>query len=185
MANYRVNEIEWNALMGASGNCSHYSIVFQHLQSDNRAICEKAYSQLENHAVVQGTLYESAPYVCDILVGFLQFNKVFHCKFELYDFLTEAVFGDSLGEDCSSYLNADLPIKTACILAIRNGVDAYVADLLHKELLVRIGAADLLLATPYALTGRNDLIEKVKSINSSNADNKRLLRTLNELLASY
>ena len=180
MGKYSVNQIPWNKLASASGTCEHYPNVFKELLNDDPKKIEEAYWQLDNHAVLQGDIYEVAPYVADILVEILQSCPSCLGRARIYDLLIEIAYGDAVVSTISSYPGKDVPLKEACDLAICQGIDIYLSDLDHEQREIRLKASQLLLAYSGVLGDKITLINN-RVISESDQEIKKILEEILEI----
>jgi hypothetical protein len=60
--------IDWASLRTAHGNAAHVPDALVRLHSDREDARRSAYWQLDNYVVLQGSLFEAAPFVADELI---------------------------------------------------------------------------------------------------------------------
>ena len=139
-----IHKINWNEIRSNMGFCDSIPQAIENLISSNAEIRENAYWKLDNHIVVQGTLYEGAFYVIPFLLNYI-YNDIENGKKEIYNLLYEIANGWSDYNDYvefkySEYENimyfipdknngVKLPLQLACRNAI---LSAW--DVLKKEL---------------------------------------------------
>ncbi len=179
MSKYSVSQLPWNKLSSANGTCGHYPEVFKDLVSDDPKKREGAYWQLDNHAVLQGEIYEVAPYVVDILVGVLQSCQSCSGRARIYEFLIEIAYGDAMASAISCYPGKEVPLKEACNLALGQGIDIYLTDLEHEHREVRLKVSHLLLAYAGALKNKVAFL-KNRIILESDQEVKEVLEEILE-----
>lgn len=178
VSRHKIGEVNWAELKSAHGTCEHYPDVFHALVSEDEQARQNAYWQLDNYAVLQGDLFEVAPYVADVLVGILQSSGTCHGRGQIYDILVEISSGYAAPEIASNFAGQPTTLKKACDLAIRQGIESYLEDISHDQRRVRLAAADLLLDYPDACASKVPLLQR----QLRREPDQEIRKTLQELL---
>lgn len=159
MRRLSISEISWEELASAHGSSAHFPSAFEMLGSSEPNEREAAYWKLDNYAVLQGDLYEVAPFAADAIIGILESTPEFLGKKQAYDFLIEVANGGAPPDSFSGYSGEKTDLVTACRMAIRHGMAAYLFDLSHASREIRVGAAELLLSCSDDLSDQVDVIQ--------------------------
>ncbi|MGN0619847.1 MAG: hypothetical protein ACI4J7_12575 [Ruminiclostridium sp.] len=140
--------INWNEIHSNTGFCTNIPDAVNNLLSNDSVLRKNAYWKLDNHIVVQGTLYEGAFYIIPFLLSFI-FNNIENGKKEVYNLLYEIANGWA---ECNNCVNFDyaksenviyfipnqdngikLPLQLACRNAILSAWDFFKNELFNKN----------------------------------------------------
>lgn len=123
----RLPPAKWQQLRQAHGNCSHMPNAIADLFSSDATVREKARWQIDNHVVVQGDLYEGAPWVAQALVHRLPMADD-DTKIVVYDLLMELLLGFAPDSDTIQVKGRDIPLREATGAAIAAGRTTFLVD---------------------------------------------------------
>ncbi len=140
--NNALNSIDWCKINGQMQNCSNIPKDIMNLMSENMSVRQKAYWNLDNHIVVQGTLFEGAFYIIPFLLHYI--NDKNNCgKTEFYELLYEIANGWSDEKICYETVGIDdfifykpcnffvesVDLDIACKKAVEKGWDIFKSEL--------------------------------------------------------
>jgi len=108
-------------------------IAFQELCSADKAIREHGYWQIDNHVILQGDLYEPAPFVITGLLGCLTTDPP--SREEIYNLLVEFAYGHT----------SDNELARATLESLAQGLDLYWRDLRNTVGQTKVHVANLIL----------------------------------------
>lgn len=141
-----VNEpqTDWAGLKTASGTAEGIPVALAALRSPDKEIRRTAYWRIDNHAVLQGDLYEAAPYVVRALLGCLRTTSV--ANVEVYELLAEFACGYAPEDQVATVDGSEQTLLTATKGELAKGMDLYWRDLEDPAVATRKRVAGLLLA---------------------------------------
>lgn len=143
MAN-TIESTDWASLRQACGTCEHIPAALNAICSPDERVREEAYWKIDNHVILQGDLYEGAPYVARALVELLD-HRVSE-KDRLYNLLVELANGYAPATMQVVVDGQRVPVKYATVQCILPGLAHYLEDLSAESTIIRKRAAELLLA---------------------------------------
>lgn len=136
--------IDWAALRTAHGSAAHVPGALAGLRSDDEDIRTAAYWQLDNHVVLQGNLFEAAPFVADELMRILKDEVSGPTKVLIYRLLFEIRNGYAPDFDTVTRDGRSVPLREACQQTVSTALQLYRVDLVAADASLREGAVDLL-----------------------------------------
>jgi hypothetical protein len=136
--------IDWAALRTAHGNAAHVPGALAGLRGETEDTRKAAYWQLDNHVVLQGNLFEAAPFVADELVRMLDEELPGPTKVLLYRLLYEIRNGYAPDVDTVIHDGQNVPLLQACRQVVGDALPSYQADLTTPDTSVRREVIDLL-----------------------------------------
>jgi hypothetical protein len=136
--------IDWAALRTAHGNAAHVPDALVQLHSDREDVRRAAYWQLDNYVVLQGTLFEAAPFVADELIRMLTVDMTRTTRILVYELLYEIHNGYAPDTDSVIRDGRGVPLRKACQQAVSAALPLYRVDLTTADAAVRKEAVDLL-----------------------------------------
>jgi hypothetical protein len=135
---------DWSTLKQASGTSEHVPAALDDLLSPDSQLRKKAYWLIDNHVILQGSLYEAAPFVVkELLRRWPESDAV---KDRLYDLLIEFANGGAPEEMEVKLRGRQVSLKSATVTCLLEGMSRYARDLTSEVVAVRRQAAELLLA---------------------------------------
>ena len=151
--------INWSEIHSNTGFCTNIPDAVNDLFSADGKVRENAYWKLDNHIVVQGTLYEGAFYIIPFLLSYI-FNDIETGKEETYNLLYEIANGWAEYNNCVilNYAKSEsmiyfvpnknngikLPLQLACRNAILSAWDFLKEELINKDSKFRNTALDIM-----------------------------------------
>jgi hypothetical protein len=132
----------WNELASASGHCGHIPEALVGLRDASAAARHAARWRIDNYVVLQGELYEGAPWVVRELVRDL-LTDAHPGKPLVYDLLIEFALADAPGK-VVHVGGQDTPLVDLTRAEIRAGRSIYVRDSTNADAAVAGLARDLL-----------------------------------------
>jgi hypothetical protein len=139
-----MDDTDWSKLKHASGTSEHLPMALRDLASPDAEVRRRAYWKLDNYAVLQGSLYEVAPYVVRAIVETWPTDDV--RKDRTYDLLIELANGDAPDHMQVSIDGKQMPIKRATLDTLLDGMNLFRQDLRSAIASVRRQSVELLLA---------------------------------------
>ena len=142
MTNARVAErlmetIDWSGLRGANGNGEGVQhAIAQLLASDSGDAAQRAYWGIENHAFVQGELFEVSEACSSVLIAVLADPREKWVRVAVLELLFQILSGHA-----SSTLHTPLDLVQRCREAVREGLWLLLREALAGE---RDAALDVL-----------------------------------------
>jgi hypothetical protein len=136
--------IDWAALRTAHGDAAHVPDALDRLRSDDEDTRKAAYWQLDNYVVLQGTLFEAAPFVADELIRMLHSELSDPTKILVYRLLFEIRNGYAPDIDTVTRDGRSVPLREACQQTVSTALLSYRADLVAADASLRNEAVDLL-----------------------------------------
>jgi hypothetical protein len=138
------DDTDWSMLRQASGTSEHVPGALRELLSLDSGLRKKAYWQLDNYVVLQGSLYEAAPFVVRALLQTWPEDDA--VKDRLYDLLVELANGGAPEEMAVTWGGRQLSLKRATVDALLDGMERYARDLKSQLVTIRRQVVELLLA---------------------------------------
>ena len=132
----------WSELASATGHCGHIPAALVGLRGATAAGRQEARWRIDNYVVLQGELYEGAPWVVRELVRDIQTDP-HPGKALVYDLLMEFALADAPGKVVEIGLER-VPLVDLTRAEIRTGRGTYLRDTASPEAPVARLAADLL-----------------------------------------
>lgn len=139
-----VESTSWASLRQASGTCEQIPVALEELCSPDERVRERGYWKIDNHVVLQGDLYEGAPFVARALVEILARGAPGRDR--VYDLLIELAYGHAPVTMLVSMDGETLPVKRATVRCLLSGMVHYQGDLRAGSPAIRRRAVELLLA---------------------------------------
>ncbi len=104
-------DINWSNLKTADGYATNFPSYIKALCSESEAERDIAYWKIDNHAVLQGDLYQAAYYIIDPLV-----NIVKECPYrkQALNLLIEISLGYGLDSDLIILNGQEISVMNAC-----------------------------------------------------------------------
>lgn len=143
---------EWAKVRTAHGFASHIPEALKRLASADCEVRRRAYWDIDNFAVLQGSLFEAAYYVIGPLHDLLKTNHQVGTRIYCYRLLYEIQNGFAEEVEVLILNGRFVPLMFACKDAVEAGLDIYEKDVLSSDPALRFEAIDLV-AT---LDGRTD-----------------------------
>jgi hypothetical protein len=140
----RDTQINWAELRTATGTAEAIPDALEALCSADKKTREVAYWKIDNHAVVQGDLYDAAPFAVKGLLDCLRSTPV--SKEEIYSLLVEFANGYAPETQLIAVESTEYPLKIATTRELANGMDLYWRDLRDAAPSTRKRVSELLLA---------------------------------------
>jgi hypothetical protein len=135
---------DWAALRTAHGNAAHVPDALAGLRSDADDVRAAAYWQLDNHVVLQGNLFEAAPFVADELLRMLTGELSGPTKVRVYQLLYEIRNGYAPDVDTVDRGGRSVPLRQTCQDVVDGALPLYRTDLTTSDAAVRREVVDLL-----------------------------------------
>lgn len=136
--------IDWAVLRTAHGSAAHVPDALAGLRNDDEDIRTAAYWQLDNHVVLQGNLFEAAPFVADELMRMLKDEVSGPTRVLIYRLLFEIRNGYARDIDTVTRDGRSVPLREACQQTVSTALQLYRADLVAADAGLRKEAVDLL-----------------------------------------
>ena len=136
--------IDWAALRTAHGNAAHVPDALARLRSDVDDTRKAAYWQLDNHVVLQGNLFEAAPFVADELIRMLDGELSDATKSLVYRLLFEIRNGYASDTTTVIRDGRSVLLREACHQVVGDALSLYRSDLTTADVGVRREVIDLL-----------------------------------------
>jgi len=108
-----MNTIDWNTIKTAHGTAGNIPVALEKLSSIDSQTRKEGYWQIDNHAVLQGDLYEAAYYVIDPLVQLLT-QKNSPDKINSIELLIEITLGWAPTDVMIEIEGKSIPLQSAC-----------------------------------------------------------------------
>ena len=137
-------QTHWEGLRTASGTAEEIPAALTALRSFDKKVRQAAYWKIDNHAVLQGDLYEAAPFVVRAVLDSLKVTSV--ANEEFYDLLIEFANGYAPETRVASVDGSEEPLLAATVRELAKGMALYWRDLRGPRSGIRKQVADLLLA---------------------------------------
>lgn len=149
--------VAWSSICQQIGHCAHVPDTLSSLVSDDESKRERGYWQIDNHLVVQGTLFEGAFYVVPFLIALLKCRPRFGRK-EILELLNEISLGQAQSSQCVVFTMRTDPLpffvpseKGLSVLlrvgtrnAVAFGITTYLTEVADPNSDARAEALDLL-----------------------------------------
>lgn len=146
----RLDDIPWASLRTAHGTADSIPAAIRGLAgATTEADADRWYWKLDNHVVLQGSLYEAAYAVIPFMIAILESPTPESTRACAYDLLVEiasGVVGDPSNDRTVTVSGATEPLEKACHERIASARDRYIADLRGNEATVRRKALDLVVS---------------------------------------
>ena len=136
--------IDWASLRTAHGDAAHVPDALVRLHSDREDARRSAYWQLDNYVVLQGSLFEAAPFVADELIRMLGADMTSATRILVYELLYEIHNGYAPDTDSVIRDGRSLPLREACQRTVSDALPLYRADLMTADATLRKEVVDLL-----------------------------------------
>lgn len=172
--------VDWKVLRTATGTAEEIPTALLGLCSADKKTRKDAYWKIDNHAVLQGSLSEVAPFVVAALIDCLRSGPP--SKEEIYNLLVEFA-GGCAPDTAAGEIEGSNPLKEATSRELAKGIELYWLDIHTSVLMTRRHVAHLLLA----LSGHVSLdAAKVRSALASESDDqvRSILREILDEAAS-
>jgi len=116
----------WNEMASAHGNCDHIPRALRGLADDSEGVRRAARWRIGNHVVLQGDLYEGAPWVARELIDMLSRSDL-PDRSIVVDLLVEFALGSA---DAGSVLTSEgkISLDLATKLVIADGLAVFEAE---------------------------------------------------------
>ncbi|HET9646778.1 MAG TPA: hypothetical protein VFP34_00920 [Microlunatus sp.] len=145
-----LHDVPWASLRTAHGTAESIPAAIRGLASaTSDADADHWYWKLDNHVVLQGSLYEAAYAVIPFAISIVDSSAPEFTRAHAYDLLVEiarGVVGDPSHASVVAPSGATEPLDRACLEQIVTARDRYVADLQGDESTVRRKALDLIVS---------------------------------------
>jgi hypothetical protein len=132
-----LDDIPWGEIRQAHGTAEDIPQAIRALATASPDRVEDAYWRLDNHVVLQGTVYEAAYSVIPYMLEIIESGRPAENRAAAYDLLVEIARGEPADPDGG-------PLLDACVERIAAKRARYEADLREGDPRVRIKALDLL-----------------------------------------
>ncbi len=176
-----LNDINWNALKCAGGNASQVPNAVQGLISKDARIRNASYWQLDNHVVVQSTVYEAAFYVIPFLLEILS-SDIKQGREEIYELLYEIGNGSAHSTDnIQDTSGTFIPLQKACRVRVISGIELYINEIRDKLSEARVEALLLLASFEEMYDVIHNTLEKIYANEQNKAFRKELLEVIKEI----
>ena len=146
----RLDDIPWASLRTAHGTAELIPAAIRGLScATTDADADRWYWKLDNHVVLQGSLYEAAYAVIPFMIAILESPTPESTRARAYDLLVEiaaGVVGDPSHDRTVTVSGVTERLDKACHERIASARDRYVADLRGNEATVRRKALDLVVS---------------------------------------
>lgn len=141
-----LEDVDWPSLHTAHGTAEHVPVALRALAGARDADrLFDAYWKLDNHIVLQGTLYESAYFAVPYILGILLSSRWAPLRVAAYDLLIEIARGvPDPARPWTPVSGAPTNLREACREVIASSLAAYEPDLASDDAAVRRRAFDLL-----------------------------------------
>lgn len=128
-----LDAVDWASKAVQMGTAKNVPHALLGLLSPDAKQRERAYWKLDNHVVVQGTLYEAAYFVIPILIQMLHECPAFG-KPEIYELLIQLACGwAGDGETIMTVEGDTVSLRAACRREIRKGVGTFELDQIESD----------------------------------------------------
>jgi hypothetical protein len=135
-------QVQWSRLSTAHGSAVEVPTALADLVAEDPNVRERAYWKLDNHVVLQGDLYEAAPFVGMALVEMLA--RGVDRKDRLYALLYQLVEGYAPPEMTVVVDGRPVPLAATNRRIVEDGLRWYEQDLLSPEPAIRAKVIDIL-----------------------------------------
>jgi hypothetical protein len=136
--------IPWATLRTAHGTAGHIPEALVRLTSSDSDVRREAYWKIDNYVVLQGDLYEAAPFVALELIDMLR-NDASYGRDLIYELLYEIANGYAPGDYHVKLADGrEMPLMKASRTFVESGLDVYAPDLVGSPSAVRRQLIDLL-----------------------------------------
>jgi hypothetical protein len=135
--------VDWKVLRTATGTAEEIPTALLGLCSADKKTREVAYWKIDNHAVLQGDLYEVAPFAVAAVIDCLRSGP--SSKDEIYNLLVEFANGYAPDTATVQIEGSDLPLKDATTRELAKGLELYWLDVHACAITTRRRVAELLL----------------------------------------
>ncbi len=139
-----VDDVDWSRLHQATGTCVDIPDALEQLCSGDAAQRKAAYWRIENHVILQGDLYEAAPFVVRGLLTCLDAEPP--AKVEIYDLLIELANGYAPDSEFVEIEGKVVPVKDATVACLQQGMARYWRDLDKEPVDIRKRVVEVFLA---------------------------------------
>lgn len=152
------DDFDWATLALASGTAEHVPAALRELLSIDPQVRRRAYWRLDNHIVLQGSLYGAAPFAVKVLLQ--SWPQDDSLKDRMYELLIELANGGAPDDLEVNWGDRRMPLEVATVASLVEGMHHFSHDLGSSLSTVRRQAAELLLAlSDYETLGPQELHE--------------------------
>lgn len=117
----------WASLASAHGHCGHIPDALAGLMASSHEVRRASRWQIDNHVVLQGDLYEGAPWVARALVAALR-RADLPDRCLVLDLLLEFALGSDLGETITT-THGEMTVASATRTIIAAGRSCFRAEM--------------------------------------------------------
>lgn len=157
--------IPWGRLQTADGDAAAIPEALTGLAAADADTADRWYWRLDNHVVLQGSLYTAAFEVIPFVIEILRSAATPEARARAYDLLVEIARGEPVPGQHFSDRNPGQSLDEACRNRIGAGWSRYRDDLLGNEPLIRRKALDLVVSLDRETGELKELLESVNTDN--------------------
>jgi hypothetical protein len=174
----KATDVQWRTLRTATGTADGMPAAISSLFSEEPEVRRASYWRIDNHAILQGDLFDSAPFVvAEVIDGLARHQRNSE---DAYSLLVEMANGSAPEQNVVHFDGLVMPLVEATQRALSKGLAYYWRDLGSDDVKVRRHVSELLLALEEL---GPDAAKRVQRALATERD-ERVRKSLEELSSS-